>query len=496
MNTDITQQTLDLIKSSLKNPLNKAGITVSTGLVQYSLEAGAKLLYPVLTPFRNIIPRVTGVSGTAEHWKAITGVNTTGIRAGVGEGNRNAPLVTTEVEYTATYKGIGQENVVTFEADYASVGFEDVRALATMQTLQALMIEEEKIILNGNTSLALGTTPTPTNVVVAGGSITASATNYVYCVALTYWAFLASGGAQNPVPNTGTLLPTVTRTNADASTDTFGGGVAQISAASSAFTTVSSNLAVTSTVTPVKGAFGYAWFLGASSGAGNAYLAAITSLPTVTLTAAATSTYAANATGLNTDNSTCALEFDGLITTCLKLNGYYKSMAGTTLTADGAGGIVEIDTMLKYFWDNYKLSPEILWVDSQCLRDISKKITSGSTNPSYKITLNNDKGSLGNVTGGSLVTTYLNKYGLNGAHAMDIKLHPNMPTGTIYADLSTDPYGISPIGAPRRIKARKEYYETVWPLRSRKFESGVYADEMLQVYMAFGTGLITDVLPG
>src|ERR1039458_5630126 len=90
---DFTQETLELLKKS--GGLSKAGITTSTGLVFYSLEPQAKLLYPVLTPFRNIIPRVGTPqgSGTAEHWKTITGINSTNIYAGVSEGQRNATKI-------------------------------------------------------------------------------------------------------------------------------------------------------------------------------------------------------------------------------------------------------------------------------------------------------------------------------------------------------------------------------------------------------------------
>ncbi len=499
----LTQQTIDLVKQAQSsNPLNlaKAGITTGLGVVGYSLEPAAKLLYPVLTPLRNSIPRVGmigGMSGTAEHWKVITAINSQKVRAGVSEGNRNAAISFTEVDQIAAYVGLGMEDFVTYEADYAGRGFEDVKALGVTAALQSLMISEEQIILNGNASLQLGITPTPTLTTAnTGGTIASGTTNFVYCAALTWWGLNGNGGAQNPAPSSAALGPVVSRTNVDGSVDSFGGGVAQISAASSALTTTGSTSTVTATVTPIKGAFGYAWFFGTSAGAANAFLAAITVLPSVILTAPPTSTYAANSTGLSADNSTCALEFDGLISQTLKLNGYYKSLAGATLTADGYGGIVEIDAMFKFFWDNFRLGPQTLWVDSQCARDILKKIASGTTNPTFRINLENTANSLGGLVAGSAVTTYLNRYALNGAVAVDIKLHPNAPTGSIYADLTTNPYPNSKVATPRRIRTRQEYYQTEWPARTRKYEYGVYVDEMLQMYIGFGTGLICDIAAG
>lgn len=506
----LTQQTLELAQSIQKtwsNPfsLQKAGISTGLGIVGYSLEPAAKLLYPVLTPLRNSIPRqgmIGGVAGTAEHWKVITGINTTNVRAGVSEGNRNAAISITEQDRIAAYVGLGQENFVTFEADYASRGFDDAKALGVLSALQSLMIQEEQILLNGNASLQLGTTATPAGTSsTTGGTIAAGTTNFLYCVALTYWGFQYGAnnsipGNQNPVASGGILNPTITRTNVDTSSDTFGGGVAKISNASSAITTTGSTSSIAATVAPTKGAFGYGWFFGVTAGAANAFLVAITNLPTVTITAAATSTYAANSTGLSTDNSTCSLEFDGLITQALQLNGYYKSMNGSTLTADGFGGVVEIDTMLKSFWDNFRLTPQVLWVDSQVARDLTKKIAAGTTNPSYRINLENTANSLGNLVAGQLVTTYLNKYALNGAQSLDIRLHPNMPIGTLYADMTVNPYPNSRVSVPRRVRTRQEYYQMEFPMTSRKYQYGVYCDELLQVYIGFGTGVITDIAPG
>lgn len=136
--------------------------SATAGIQGYDLEAPSKKLYPVLTPLRNSVPRVGGGFAIQANWKAITGINTTRVRAGVSEGQRGGQVQHTSAEYLAAYRGIGLEKSVTFEADYAAKGFEDVKALAVTQTLESLMIEEEMLHLGGNTSLALGTTPTPT----------------------------------------------------------------------------------------------------------------------------------------------------------------------------------------------------------------------------------------------------------------------------------------------------------------------------------------------
>jgi hypothetical protein len=143
-----------------KSTFSQSG-SATTGLTFYDLELGAKFLYPVLTPLRNLIARVSGKGGIQANWKAITKINTQGVRIGVSGGNRGAVMAVTTADYNAAYKGIGIESNVDFEAGYAAQGFDDVRAIAAQTGLEALMLGEELVILGGNGASALGVTPTP-----------------------------------------------------------------------------------------------------------------------------------------------------------------------------------------------------------------------------------------------------------------------------------------------------------------------------------------------
>src|SRR5579884_2424182 len=108
----------------------------TSGLNYYDLETGAKFVYPLLTPLRNEIPRVSGKGGIQANWRAITGINTSSVRAGISAGNRGGLIAVTTQDYVAVYKGIGLEANVDFEAVYAGQGFDDLRAVAA-QTLLA-----------------------------------------------------------------------------------------------------------------------------------------------------------------------------------------------------------------------------------------------------------------------------------------------------------------------------------------------------------------------
>ncbi len=54
-----TAETLALAKTALANGTLQKSVTISTGLTYYDLQAPAKNLYPVITPLRNAIPRVS-----------------------------------------------------------------------------------------------------------------------------------------------------------------------------------------------------------------------------------------------------------------------------------------------------------------------------------------------------------------------------------------------------------------------------------------------------
>lgn len=496
-----TNETLDLLKQALASggDLAKSGAgtgwtqpgSATTGLQTYDLEAPAKSLYPVITPLRNIIPRVSGNGSVQANWRAITGINVNNLSAGVGEGNRGGIVTTSTRDYLAAYRGIGLEDSVTFEAQYAGAGFEDIRARASQQLLRALMIQEEKVILFGNQSVQLGTTPTPTVSNAASGGTIAAATYNVIVVALTPEAYL------NSTVSAGIPTGQISRTNADGSTETYGGGTAAKSAAAST-TPSGSTSTISASVTAVRGAAGYAWFVGTS---GAEKLQAITSINSVLLTSLATTHQAASAVS-GTDYSTNGLVFNGLMSMVYDTsNGaYYSAQAtgtagtGTPLTAGTDGTIAEFDTALQYFWDNLRLSPSAIWVSSQEMNYIRKKILTGSSAAAQRFTFQSNQNGL---MGGTIVRGYQNPFTMSPTgEELPIKMHPNMPAGTIMFTTDSVPYPLSNVGNIMQIRTRQEYYQIEFPLRSRKYELGVYADEVLQHYFPPSMGIITNIAAG
>ena len=497
--TTQTAQTLDAFrqaqKSPVADPLFAALLAKSTfqqpgspisGLNFYDLEPGAKMLFPVLTPLRNDIPRVSGRGGIQANWRAVTGINTSSVRAGISAGNRGGVIAVTTQDYVAVYKGIGLEANVDFEAVYAGQGFDDLRAVAAQTLLESLMLQEEQIILGGNSGLALGTTPTPALTASTTGGSLATQTLSVICVGLTLDGFINSTIVAG-------IPAQINRTNADGSTDNFGGGSARKSANATVAVTGPTG-SVAATIAQLRGAIGYAWFWGA---AGAEVLGAITTINSVSIAANAAGTQAASALPA-TDYSQNALVYDGLLTQAFNpsLNAYFAAQAtgtagtGTPLTADTEGGIVEFDAALKSFWDNYRLSPTAIYVSSQEMLNIHKKILQGGTATAARFVFSADQGA---VLGGVMVRSYLNKFSMNGAVEIPIKLHPNMPAGTVLFFTKTLPYPLSNVPNTVQIRTRSEYYQIEWPLRARRYEYGVYADEVLQNYAPFAFGAIANI---
>lgn len=501
--SQISKETLDLIRAArgvpdpdLAKAWTQSGSAVS-GITAYDLEAPSKKLYPVITPLRNEIPRVSGKGGIQANWRAVTGINTTGLLPYVSQGNRSAIVTTATADYTAAYKGLGLEDSVTFEADYAAENFEDVKALAVEGLLRAQMIAEEKVILGGNTGFSLANTPVPSLTTAnSGGSLTGNISLGVACVALTFEGYMLASVS-------GGVVPSYNRTNADASVDVINGGTAVPSAQANITTAVSANVStVSASVTPVAGAMAYAWFWGAA--AGNLTLGAITTINSVLIDANATGTASGNGVAnynalAATNRTTNSLAFDGLLTFASQssLGAYQGTLAtgtpgtGTPLTSDGAGGIVEIDAALKSFWDNYRLSPSTMWVNSQEMNNIGKKILGANASVgAQRFVFNADQGAIG---GGIIVKEYLNKFAMDGNTMLKIRLHPNMPPGTILFTTDRLPYPLSNVTNILQMRMRRDYYQIEWPLVTRKYQYGVYEDGVLQNYFPPSQGIITNI---
>ena len=501
---DLSQQTFDLLNKADISALTKTTISQSTisgvpaNLNAYDLRGPALQLYPVITPLRNRLPRqLSSGGGSATRWKAITGINTRNLELGVDIGRRSGEMSVTEQDYTANYAGIGLEASIDWEAVWAGGKEFDNKATLVQSLLRAVMIGEENIILNGNSSMGFGTIPFPTLSAGAnsGGFPTSGTTVFVGVAALT------ARGLANASMTTGVSFGQTSRVNIDGTTTSFGAGASAIPAnpgppvTLTSFTTTAANQQVNATIAAVKGAAGYAWYVGTTTA--NATLAAITTINKATFSAVGTGAQNASAGIGAVDGSANQFVFDGLITQALKsAAGYFASLDGNTLTADQANGIVEIDTALQWFWDNKRLSPTEIWVNSQEARNINKKIVASGGVPLFRFTLPGSTGTEDSqpaLLGGASIAKYWNKF---TQQFLDIRIHPNLAPGTIFFNSTEIPYPLSGVDNLSFIRCRRDYYQIEWPVVSRQYVYGVYADEVLVCRAPFALGVIANVANG
>ena len=482
-------QTEQLAKATFNAPSS-----MTTGLQPYNLEMAAKNLVPYLSPLRNSIPRVNQDGGSGPNWRGVVATSAGNYPMGVAEGQRGGSISVTTKEYFANFRTIGLEGSVTWEAQLSGEGFDDLRARAVTTLLSQCMQEEEKIILGGNSSLALGTTPAPSlTAATTGGTIGASITVSVICVALTYEGRKLVDATNGP-------SATFTRTNTDGTTVTIGGGVAQKSTNTTiAVSAGSTNSVVCKLTSPVRGAYGYAWYVGNNASPGTERFAGVTDRAFFTATVIPSTSNLASALPA-ADNSKNGYIHDGLLSMIGDpANGsYWNAMAnGSTLTADGNGGCVEIDAALQSFWDNQRLSPSRILYGSSEAAAMKRIVMSGpgSGSSNGRFTFNVAQGSL---TGGGIVRGYLNPFGMGNDNGNEIKLqqHPFMPPGTILFLTDSLPYAMNNITNIMQVKTRSDYYQLEWPLRTRMYEYAVYSDQVFQHYFPPSMGVITNITQG
>ena len=481
-----TQETLGLMKDSLAK-----NVTISTGLTAYDLQAPAKNLYPTITPLRNSVPRVARLNpGDAAHWRSIFATTGSGFDAmgWVPEGQRSASMSYSATSVTLPYVTLGEEDTVTFEAEAAAQGFEDINATATLRILQKTMRKEETALLGGNTSLALGTAGAPTLTASGTGATLPGTTYSVIVVGLTFEGYRNSSLS-------GGVAATKTITGNDGNTYTLNGGSSMRSANVTQAVTLGQTLFATAPI--INAAVAYAWYVGP---AGSETLQAITTINSAAFSAPLVSGQQA-ATVITADNSrNPGVAFDGLLTdgfnqaTSSFVQALPSGPAGTGsfLTPSGRGSIAEIDNMLLQMWNSYRLSPTVIYVNAQEQKNITAKCLTNASGPLVRYNVDASQSAPYEFTASGVVRWYYNPF--TGVE-IPMPVHPDLPPGTILAYCERLPAWYQSNETPNvaEVLTRRDYYRVDWPVRTRRREFGVYTEEVLAIYASFGIGILTNI---
>lgn len=440
------QATLDAYKSGLApaigllSPDAQKDWNLATGFQPYNLQPVALMLYPQLSPLRNMLPRVKGKGRRAEY-KAVTAVNNTNLSGFTGEGASASVVKTTAADITATYRTMALADFVTFESQWAGAGFLDSKATAVVNLLRAMMIQEEANLLFGQNSAAsateqapgaVGAAPTITSAVssVTGGSI---ATGVTYAV------------KQTVVTAFGESLP---------------------SAAEKTFT-VASGTTGSCVVTPVFPAgqpvIGFRLYAGVTGGpyylvqSGN-----VASVPSSAVTPGGvtcltngdaitlTSIPGSGGTPPASDGSAGANAW----------NGIYPQMWGgsgaTLINQGGALTTAGIDGVFKSLWNGYRADPDNVFCNVQESIKLTN-LTLGAGAP-YYVMVNEQNA----ATGLFRVARLTNK--ATGSE-VPVKVHPTLPQGTMLVLSTKLPgwYVPTDVQAVMEMDACQDYIEIDYP---------------------------------
>jgi hypothetical protein len=457
---EVTSETLDAISKSNTTE----GILTSTGIQGYDL-SGVVALVPVNVPARNntsAFPRVIAGEGSQTAvWRALLNINSSQTDAAVGMDYAGSLVKISEQDVFAPYKPLAKAGRVTLDAVAVARNFADALAIAELQTLNQLFIAQDRSIINGQ-AWSIGTPGKPTlSAATTGGSIKKSTKVEVACAARSGYNYYYGGSSP---AGEGEHVETGAGTETNA---------------------------ITASITPLKGAVAYDWFVGTEGG--KLYYYTTTTVASVTITKVPTKAESlpslqllsqvapeAEASKVTADKSYNANWYNGVIASTLGDYGStavvtpgsgtssgatYINAKGAKLTASGSS-ITLLDEVNDELWSNVQLSPTAYMVNSQQADEISKAIL--ESNASVTFLPPTDADARTNLAGGGFIGRYINKAA--GGVPVSIEVHPHVPPGTLIARTDRVPFPGSNIGSVFEVRCQ---YDTMRFDYAANYASGI-----------------------
>jgi hypothetical protein len=460
---DITQETLQAIAKVLgQEPLKyipgygiiEKNITTATGLVAFNLEPAAKLLVPAITPLRNMIPRVSNTrGGTAANWKVITSIDIARPDIFTAEGTKAATVSYSVTSKAASFATISKGDNFSFQAQWAGLTFEDVRARGIARLLRHVLIHEEQAILHGRvTAMTAPVAPTVTTATI-GGTIAAN-TYYVVVRAITG---LGTQRGQKS-PNTSIVTSGATST-------------------------------ISASVPWVEGALQYEWYAGTVNDVISETLQATTQINSVLLTAYTTTGQRVDA---NADGAADSLAYDGVIAQLTAALAQVTTLATGTAGTGTSMQLSDADNLLKLVWDNARANPDVFFVASEQSMRITNLVLAAAGAPTLYVDAGRS-GDKAELVGGYRVTNYINKV---TGKPVPIVTHPYHKAGTILCATMEMPFPASDINNPIEMETRQEYLQIDYPIVAPKWEYEVMVDEVLKLFFPGSCAVLRNIAPG
>jgi hypothetical protein len=167
------------------------------------------------------------------------------------------------------------------------------------------------------------------------------------------------------------------------------------------------------------------------------------------------------------------------------------------LTSSGRGSVTEIDDLLQDRFDLYKISPTALYVSSQEAKNITNKVLSTGSAPLLNYFQDPRAGEY-RIAAGGVIEFYYNPFAVDGGTKIPLRIHPDLPAGTILALTETLPAHYQSNNVPNVVEMRERdpYYQILWPTTTRKRSTGVYCSAVMACYFPQGLGVITNISNG
>lgn len=454
---------------------------VGTGLVAFDLEAPAKMLTPRPTPLRNRIVRKKGV-GLSHRFKRITGFTGTGtggvanIHPGIADTTQTnfAPSGASNALYyargpkisyagddqTVPYSQFSVSDEVTWSAQYAGQGFQDIRQLSRTSLMYSSMLLEERMILmgRGTASGFLGAVSAPTGLTLTARSAAAGET------ALT-----------------GVTTDVYVKVTADA------GDFGQSVLTSAASVAVSGGQVVDVTAVLPAGATGMRVYVstGASDpGDASRWYAGRSGYNLFTLQGALPTSGTAAST-VTADTSAYANGYDGILPICTGSASGYVNRLNAALSTSNPGG--EWQTAFAALYAAVKADPDRTLMNGSDRKQLSDALkTSSSSN--YRMTITQDE--VSGVTLGDVVNTIVNEVTGKG---VAVEVHPWMPQGNCVIMSDTLPIPDSQVSECWAVWNVQDLMGIDWPVTQFAYESSSYWFGTFVGYAPAWSGAITGI---
>jgi len=454
---------------------------VGQGLVAFDLEAPAKMLTPRPTPLRNRIARRKGV-GLSHRFKRITGFTGTGtggvgnIHPGIQDSTQTnfAPQGASNSLYyargpkisyagddqTVPYAQFSVSDQVTWSAQYAGQGYQDIRQLSRTSLLYSSMLLEERMLLMGR-----GTAAGFSGALAAPTSVTATARS-------------AAAGETGISGNGANVYVKVTSDAGD-----FGQSVLS----SAATVAVSAGQVVDVTCVLPAGALGVRVYVSTGSsdpGDASRFYVGRSGYNTFTIQGALPTSGIAAST-VTGDTSAYANGYDGIVPIVTGANSGYVNRINAALDTSSPGS--EWQTAFAALYQSVKADPDRTLLNGSDRKQLSEALKRNSSS-NYRLTVTQDE--VSGVTLGDIVNTIVNEVTGKG---VAVEVHPWLPQGTAPILSDTLPIPDSQVSDVWAVYNVQDLMGVDWPVTQFAYESSSYWFGTFVCYAPAWNGAITGI---